>query len=84
MRRKTARLTLKLSFETIRLLGPPGLVGVRGAYNESGQYPTHCPPTLVESMCPTCAPDSVTCVPDSVICASAGDCGTYAPGCTTK
>jgi hypothetical protein len=75
MRRNSGRPALKLSSETIRLLGPPGLLAVRGANNESGQYPTQC---VVD---PT---GSLTCVPDSAACASVGDCNTLAAACKTR
>jgi hypothetical protein len=77
MRRNSGRLTLKLSSETIRLLGPPGLLAVRGANNLSGQYPSQCEPTVVPTQC-------LTCVPDSAACASVGDCNTVAAGCKTR
>lgn len=77
MQRNSRRLTLKLSSETIRLLGPPGLLAVRGAGNLSGQYPSQCQPTLVPTAC-------VACDPESAACASAGDCNTFAAGCNTR
>ena len=77
MRRNSAKLTLKLSSETIRLLGPPGLLAARGAGNLSGQYPSQCQPTLVATACVACEPESAACV-------SVGDCNTLAAGCNTR
>ena len=77
MRRNSRRLTLTLSSETIRLLGPPGLLAARGGDKLSGQYPTQCEPTTSPSAC-------VACDPESVACPSVGDCNTLAAGCNTR
>ena len=77
MRRNSRRLTLKLSSETIMLLGPPGFSAVRGAGVLSGQYPSQCQPTLAETACVACDPESAACV-------SVGNCNTLAAGCNTR